>query len=313
MNAKKFKILYIAGSGRSGSTILDNILGAVPGFFSAGEISYIWERGVAENRLCGCGVQFRDCQMWRNVLGPDFDGIDDIRRKRLSLLYRGIGAYLLLPLILNPWQTVLPRAWLTGILAILERLYASTAATTGARVVVDSSKFPSFGYALSRLSCADLYVVHVVRDPRAVAYSLQRKKRQTDGGARSYVPRHSPIRTALQWVVINRAADAIRARLPDRYILIRYEDFMTEPEEVIARIVEFLGENSARTPFVEGRTVQLGTNHTVSGNPNRFHAGTVVLRLDDEWESQMGRLSKAIVSVLTWPMRRRYGYIRTKQ
>lgn len=44
------KVLYIAGWGRSGSTILDNVLGQVEGFFSGGELSYLWERGLSENR-----------------------------------------------------------------------------------------------------------------------------------------------------------------------------------------------------------------------------------------------------------------------
>jgi len=35
------RVLYIAGWGRSGSTILDNVLGQVDGFFSAGELMFL--------------------------------------------------------------------------------------------------------------------------------------------------------------------------------------------------------------------------------------------------------------------------------
>jgi len=34
------KVLYIAGWGRSGSTILDNVLGQLDGCFSTGELNY---------------------------------------------------------------------------------------------------------------------------------------------------------------------------------------------------------------------------------------------------------------------------------
>ena len=46
-------VLYIAGTGRSGSTVLANILGEVDGVFAAGEVRYLWQRGLKEGRLCG--------------------------------------------------------------------------------------------------------------------------------------------------------------------------------------------------------------------------------------------------------------------
>jgi len=49
------RVLYILGWGRSGSTVLGNILGEIDGFFSAGELHYLWERSLVEGRACGCG------------------------------------------------------------------------------------------------------------------------------------------------------------------------------------------------------------------------------------------------------------------
>ena len=39
-------VLYIAGSGRSGSTVLGRILGRVEGFGAVGELRYVWERRI---------------------------------------------------------------------------------------------------------------------------------------------------------------------------------------------------------------------------------------------------------------------------
>ncbi|MBA3432215.1 MAG: hypothetical protein H0U16_12145, partial [Actinobacteria bacterium] len=50
------KVLFIMGWTRSGSTILDNLLGEVEGFFSTGELHYLWRRGLLEGRLCSCGA-----------------------------------------------------------------------------------------------------------------------------------------------------------------------------------------------------------------------------------------------------------------
>src|SRR6266542_1121845 len=39
-------VLFIGGYSRSGSTLLDLLLGQLPGFFSSGELAYIWSHGL---------------------------------------------------------------------------------------------------------------------------------------------------------------------------------------------------------------------------------------------------------------------------
>jgi len=43
-------------------------LGSLDGVFCDGEIRHLWERGLRDDRLCGCGVSFRTCPVWRSVL-----------------------------------------------------------------------------------------------------------------------------------------------------------------------------------------------------------------------------------------------------
>ena len=63
----RVRIVYIAGLGRSGSTILDRLLGAQPEFHSAGEVASTWSQGVLEDRLCSCGQPFSSCAFWERV------------------------------------------------------------------------------------------------------------------------------------------------------------------------------------------------------------------------------------------------------
>ena len=87
------EVLYIGGSGRSGSTILDSILGQFEGFMSVGEVRFIWKRGLIDDRLCSCGEAFSDCPFWTEVLDRAFGGASGIDPARiLELMSRGTRA-----------------------------------------------------------------------------------------------------------------------------------------------------------------------------------------------------------------------------
>ena len=59
------------------------------------------------------------------------------------------------------------------------RLYRAIGEVTGARLIIDSSKVPS-GAALLSHAGVEAHLLHVVRDPRVVAYSWQRPKAHRD-------------------------------------------------------------------------------------------------------------------------------------
>ena len=76
----------------------------------------------------------------------------------------------------------------------------------------------------------------------------------------------------------------------------------------MARIAALVGEPDARLPFVDEHTAELGTNHTVSGNPGRFRTGPVTLRLDDEWVAHQAARDRWATTALALPMLLRYRY-----
>ena len=89
--ARPVKVLYVAGLGRSGSTILANTLGQVEGFFSGGELNFIWKHALIENRLCGCGRPSRECPFWGPVFNGEFGGqSEELAREMMRLaVFRG--------------------------------------------------------------------------------------------------------------------------------------------------------------------------------------------------------------------------------
>ncbi len=311
MPEDKIKVLYIAGFGRSGSTILGNILGEVEGLFHGGELNFIWEHNLLENRLCGCGAPFNECEVWGSVFERAFGGMERADAREMTRL-QNLGARTRhVPLMLSSRGRRALASRLGKYMARLGRLYRAIGESTDSRVIVDSSKMPSYGYTLGMSPGIELYVVQLIRDPRAAAYSWLKEPRP-DADERSYMNRVNTVKSSLLWDVWNVSSEALWRGSPGRYMRLRYEDFVAEPRRAVEAILDMLGENAGRSPFgppfVGEREVELGAGHTVAGNPNRFRSGPVRLRPDEEWVSRMRPRDRRLVTLLAFPLLAQYGY-----
>ena len=195
---------------------------------------------------------------------------------------------------------------LNGWLENTGRLYDALRAVTGSRVIVDSSKEPAYGYALGMVPNIDLRVLHLVRDPRAAAYSWLKKKPQPDSEDLEFMHQFSPTKSAALWDTWNAAAEALWH--DGKYLRLRYEDFVADPSGSFTRILDLLDEKDTELPLTGDQEVKLGVSHTVSGNPNRFETGSVALRHDQEWTHKMNPKDRNLVTGLTLPLLQHYGY-----
>ncbi len=89
---------------------------------------------------------------------------------------------------------------------------------------------------------------------------------------------------------------------------VRYEDFISNPGETIARVARFAGKADSVLSCPSGRELWLGSDHSISGNPNRFETGRIEIRIDDVWRTRMTHRDYISVTALTWPMLLRYRY-----
>jgi hypothetical protein len=297
------------GWGRSGSTIMDNLLGELDGFFSVGELNYLWQRGLVEGRRCGCGQPARECELWSAVLARGWGGSDRVdardvvRRQRDHVRVRQTWRLLRMP----PGET--RNGGLGELVDDTARLYEALGAVTGARVIVDSSKRPSDAAVLRLVPNVTPFFVQLVRDPRAVAYSWQRRKAQPDRHRPADLVQHGPVDSTLSWLGWNLAAESLRRRYDaSRSMLLRYEDFVARPRDALCDMARLVGENPRSIPLEGERTARLAPNHTVSGNPSRFRTGTVELREDTEWVARQRGADRLVVTTLALPMLHRYGY-----
>ena len=310
-DAPAITVLYIGGLGRSGSTLLERILGEMPGFSALGEVVHLWERGLEGNERCGCGEPFADCPFWRKVGQQAFGGWDELDITRVRALQRSVDRNRYIPAMWAPRRFGSYRRRLEEYAAVLGRLYRAAADCSGAAVIVDSTKHASTAFLLRRVPGVRLRVVHLVRDSRAVAYSWSKTvaKPETTQGE-DYMARLGAGRVGIRWLVYNLLFHALAlAGVPSLFM--RYEDLVSTPRDQVARALALVGHRPGPMldRILDGEAAQLSVSHTVAGNPMRFAHGRVAVRRDDEWRARLAPGPRRGVVALTWPLQVRYGYL----
>ena len=305
------RVLFLGGLGRSGTTLVERVLGELPGTCSVGELVHLWQRGVLDDETCGCGEPFSRCVFWTEVGRKAFGGWEPERAERMIGLQSRIDRTRYVPRLARPGLLGRRRADLTEYVGTFQELYQAIVEVSGKPVVIDSSKHSSLAYCLRLASDLDLRVVHVVRDSRGVAYSWTKEvKRPESAAGEDLMTRYSPTKSSLLWDGHN-VCFSLLPRLGTPTTLLRYEDFLADPARLLEELAEFAGVPVGRSemPFLDEGSVVLATSHTVAGNPMRFRTGTVMLRRDDEWRTRMPAPRRRLVTLMTLPLLARYGYL----
>jgi len=290
------RVLYVAGVSYTGTTLLANALGQVDGFFYGGELRNVWRRGLVEDRNCACGVSFSRCPVWTEILSAAFDGEapDAEALGRMEKDQNRTRNLTRLALTGSP-----PTDIRSEYADAVARIYRAIQTTQECRVVVDSSKSPAHAYFLDSLPGVDVYLVHLLRDPRGNAYSLLRRNEHS---------LRLIARGALVWSAWHVAAERIWGRKPGKYVRVRYEEFAVNPRHVIRTILAMLDEEQASLQFASDGAIDFAQNHTFSANRMRFQSGRIEVRPDVEWQDKLPLRDRILVTSLTLPVLLHYHY-----
>jgi hypothetical protein len=285
--------------------VISGVFHALPGVEAVGEVRSLFGLGWGIGILCSCGEPLRACPHWEAVLERAYGPSEDRRQFMLSVArlhdrvtrLRHVGAVV---------SGRLDQADADAIALYrqhLGALYSAVGEVTGASVVVDSSKSPGYAAALAGVPEVDLKLVHLVRDPRAVAYSWQRTKLHTDFPDAREMTRYRPSQSTLQWDLWNAAIGRVLASgVPG--LRLRYEDFVADPVGRMGEVARLGGVDPA---LLGNEIVSAGESHMVHGNPGR-HAGPTRITADDAWKTDLSSRDGLVATMLAAPWLGRFGY-----
>jgi hypothetical protein len=306
-------VVFVAGMNRSGTTLLDALLGEPAPMISAGELHYLW-RGLVEGWNCGCGEPLRECPMWiavrREAIGEagserwhELDAVQRAQvRSRPARLFQ----------LRRRLNTASPRSVEERAIAdyrdTLERVYRAIRDVTGAEVVIDSSKGAHDAAVLAAIEAIDSAAVHLVRDPRAVAHSwtVRLSNPALPGG---YLEQAHPAITAGRWLAWNAAIESVtKPAFDPRFRTLRYEDLCADPAASVAGVYAMIGRTDVAPAVGEGGEVSLSRGHAIAGDPLLAERGPIHVRASSRWDVEMGLGARTAVTAITLPMLHHYGY-----
>jgi hypothetical protein len=301
----------LLSSGRSGSTLLDRLLGRHSQVASLGEVMQ-WPKNQALDTMCTCGEPMSRCVFWQSVserlkasmaadvnahpyaLDMGLIGATRVRdasyytprrvmhnKMAQAVLWAGqrLGRYWPLPLVHRQGRHSLA-------------VYDAVRTAADVACVVDSSKQYLRGIGVYQQSPHDTRLIVLVRDGRAVLHSRMQSGVSIEEAVHRWVRYYQ------------RMLPCLRASVPDTAVFrVRYEQLASDPNAVLAALFDFLDLPAA------GDVLGLADAdvHMVEGNAMRFEPLTSV-RLDRRWEQALSASARRYFERHAGAMNRELGY-----
>ena len=258
---RQMKVIYIAGTSHSGSTLLDLMLNAHPQIVSVGEVVNLHRHLAYKNskkktyRPCSCGAPSPwACEFWSGV------------NERMQ---QTVGKSLLELNLLDHGSSSTPDA----------AFFAAIAKVSGKDFIVDSSKLPSRLARLMRNPELEVYPIHLVRNPSGQIYSMTKKY----GGFLKHIVRYEYVHDQ-----IHRTLRSVP------HCVVHYENLVLQPEQTLSRVLAPLGLEFDPSQLSWAEQVK----HTVAGNRMRRQQESQLV-LDEKWKHSLTRIQKSMINIGT--------------
>ena len=277
-------VLYIMGTGRSGSTMLEILLGSAPDTFAAGELFNVLEDGYSGDAMCSCGNLFSFCNVWSKVkldVPLNNSEIEDLSIENRRIEWHS-GFW-------RQWSGLLRPSTLYGRFNV--EVFRSLANISGAAYVIDSSKYAGRALAINSLLDKRLRIIWLVRNASGILHSFQKPNKDEQH------PR-SAFSSTLYIIFVTLCAWLVKRKMGGRCLIVQYEKLLTNPTVELERIGEWasidLNEAIRRVENME----EFEIGHLVTGNRLRKQ-GKLMLDTAHCHPDLDGTL-RSYASVLNW-------------
>ena len=291
------RVIYIMGMGRSGSTLLNIILGNHPEIESFGDLIDLTRFGWLNNELCSCGKNGNDCPFWSRVQ-HEWVKYASITIEEYLALQNTFEHIRSIPRLCKEKVRKSTKFMLYEDHTLL--LFKAIRAVSNKPFIADASKTPGRAFALSLMPEIDLRLIHLVRDARGVAFS---KKKPT-------IPPATPVLvSAVIWVLVNIFSTWVCRQLgAEKARRIRYEDFTDTPEKILNEIGPLSGVDltDIAAAVSVGESMHIG--HIIAGNRIRMDGGVLPRSADREWTGKPSINERCLIKIIAGGLMRYYGF-----
>jgi hypothetical protein len=297
-------IIYIAGYGRSGSTLLERILSSNDQLFGLGEVKFLYDSLLKNDSYCSCGEKVSDCDYWSKIIQEaklkDTDYLQEIEKLRKKNEY-------LHTFIFDFFKDKKEYS------ELLSKLYQNIInhAPSETKYVIDSSKTArdSFFRPFILSKKFNVKVIHLVRDGRGCMWSnIKGSNRKMEKGLDPKL-KFPSLRTAISWSLANLSPHIFQYRYSNNYIRVKYEDFVEKPEESLNKIAKYLDIDLSEQINMLKKQKEIPLGHQLAGNRLRKKK-KIILKKDDEWKRQLNLYNRLIFALFSWPFALKYRYFK---
>ena len=269
------RLLYISGSGRSGSTVVERVFNASPRFVGVGEFHVLW-RLPADEITCSCGAKFARDEFWQGVLAEAGIGSADLAE--LARLEGVVARSGFIARHGHRLDRLRAEADVTAFLAPQQAIFAAVRKLAGKPIIVDSSKAGPRAFALATL--AEARFLHLWRDPAHVIASWRSVK--FDQGLGTPMARPGVPAAATDWAKSEHFARRLAREASVG--MLDYQGFCEAPAvELAAALASAELAGPDEIPWRVGedgvpRVVDPDPHyHSLNGNPDRFDRGPITV------------------------------------
>jgi len=244
----KQKIIFIAGTARSGSTLLDFIIGSKKETVSLGEIyysynkykEYIEDDKVVMKNICSCGENGYNCSVWSEIL--------------------------------NNWFTNKPKSYKDAYLIVLEviqNLYGNQI------TIVDSSKYVKAMVHFDEISnVVDVIFLHTIKDVRSCLNSWVQRRKEKNETNNLYVY----FKLFRRWYLSNKKIENYISKNNFKCLIVSYDAICLSTNKSFELIDNFIDSEHKGFSYKK-----FNNSHVYFGNPFRLNFENLVIKYDNRW------------------------------